>query len=102
MRGPYSTACALPRYAAVVAFLLVTRIGAPALAQQPTPVCGGEEIARGVVRHVDDARTFTLDDGREVRLAGIEVPLPPLPKEANQEADPPPPAVPQPGRRWKL
>jgi endonuclease YncB( thermonuclease family) len=53
---------------------------APALAenqhpnQQSAGVCGGDEIARGTVRRVLDGRTFVLEDGREVRLAAIEVP----------------------------
>src|ERR1700720_2012146 len=38
------------------------------------PICGGDVIARGVAKHVIDGRTFALDDGREVRLAAIEVP----------------------------
>jgi len=38
------------------------------------PICGGDVIARGVAKHVIDGRSFTLDDGREVRLAAIEVP----------------------------
>ena len=44
--------------------------------EQPNaaPICGGDVIARGVAKHVIDGRTFTLDDGREVRLAAIEVP----------------------------
>jgi endonuclease YncB( thermonuclease family) len=37
--------------------------------------CGGEEIGRGSVGRVVDGRSFVLDDGREVRLAGIETPL---------------------------
>jgi endonuclease YncB( thermonuclease family) len=43
--------------------------------EQPndTPICGGDVIARGVAKHVIDGRTFALDDGREVRLAAIEV-----------------------------
>jgi hypothetical protein len=36
-------------------------------------VCGGDEIARGTVGKILDGRTFVLDDGREVRLAAIEV-----------------------------
>jgi len=36
-------------------------------------VCGGDEIARGTVNKILDGRTFVLDDGREVRLAAIEV-----------------------------
>ena len=43
-----------------------------ALAQQGQ-VCGGDEIARGTVGKILDGRTFALDDGREVRLAAIEV-----------------------------
>ena len=41
--------------------------------------CGGETVARGTVTRIIDGRTFVLDDGREVRLAGIEVP--PLPQQ---------------------
>jgi endonuclease YncB( thermonuclease family) len=54
----------------------------PALAQQAAKKavaalpCGGEEIARGSVSRVLDGRTFVLDDGREVRLAGIETASP--------------------------
>ena len=36
-------------------------------------VCGGDEIARGNVGKILDGRTFVLEDGREVRLAAIEV-----------------------------
>jgi endonuclease YncB( thermonuclease family) len=39
--------------------------------------CGGGEIARGHVDRVVDGRDFVLDDGRQVHLAAIEVPLPP-------------------------
>jgi endonuclease YncB( thermonuclease family) len=40
---------------------------------QPAPACGGEIIARGAATGALDGRTFTLADGREVRLAAIEV-----------------------------
>jgi endonuclease YncB( thermonuclease family) len=48
----------------------------PAAAQtaQASPLCGGEELARGTVSRVIDGLTFVLGDGREVRLAAIEVP----------------------------
>src|SRR5262249_52820663 len=46
----------------------------PRAEMTPAPSCGAEEIARGTVRTVLDGRTFVLDDGREVRLAAIEVP----------------------------
>ena len=39
--------------------------------------CGGETAATATVTRVIDGRTFVLNDGREVRLAAIEVP--PLP-----------------------
>src|SRR5580700_8261725 len=62
--------------AAALAVKLAALIGCSgAMAQeQPAPVCGGDVIAHGVVKHVIDGRSFKLDDGREVRLAAIEVP----------------------------
>ena len=46
-----------------------------AAAQQAAPVpCGGVEFAHGTVGRVVDGSTFVLDDGREVRLAAIDVP----------------------------
>ena len=44
--------------------------------EQPklVPICGGDVIAHGVAKRVIDGRTFTLDDGSEVRLTAIEVP----------------------------
>jgi len=41
---------------------------------QPPIVCGGETLARGTASRVADGRSFVLDDGRDVRLAAIEVP----------------------------
>jgi len=43
-------------------------------------ICGGDVVARGSAGRTIDGRTFALDDGREIRLAGIEVP--PLPQES--------------------
>jgi len=63
---------------AAVAAALSSAGSFPAQAQQAAKKavaaspCGGEEIARGSVSRVVDGRTFVLDDGREVRLAGIE------------------------------
>ncbi len=44
--------------------------------EQPNvaPACGGDVIAHGTAQRVIDGRTFALDDGREVRLAAVEVP----------------------------
>jgi len=52
-----------------------------AASEQDRQVCGGDEIARGTVGKILDGRTFMLDDGREVRLAAIEV-------EPQDRADP--------------
>ena len=46
---------------------------------RPTTSCRFEPAGTGKVRTVTDGRSFTLEDGREIRLAGIEVPLPPGP-----------------------
>ena len=43
--------------------------------------CSGETLAAGTVSRVLDGRTFVREDGREVRLAGIEVPHLPQPLE---------------------
>lgn len=47
---------------------------------EPATACGGKTIARGGASRFVDGRTFVLEDSREVRLAGIEVP--PLAQEA--------------------
>jgi endonuclease YncB( thermonuclease family) len=61
-----------------------------ALAQQQQSqislsACGADEIARGTVSRITDGRTVTLDNGREVRLAAIEVP--PLPQDSGAAPD---------------
>ena len=48
----------------------------------PSTACRFEAAGAGKVRAVIDGRSFTLDDGREIRLAGIEVPPPPRPGES--------------------
>lgn len=50
------------------------KIGAAENPPQPSALCGGEIFARGSAGRVIDGRTFMLGDGREVRLAAIEVP----------------------------
>ena len=48
-----------------------------AMAQEQPGVahpCGGDVIAHGIARRAVDGRSFVLADGREVRLAAIEVP----------------------------
>jgi endonuclease YncB( thermonuclease family) len=71
--------------AAVIAAALVIFGGDCAGAQerpQPAFACGGETLARGTASRVIDGRTFVLDDGREIRLAAIEVPPLSSPGEA--------------------
>jgi len=48
--------------------------------------CRGEPAGTAKVRAVIDARSFILDDGREIRLAGIEVPPPPAAGETGARA----------------
>jgi endonuclease YncB( thermonuclease family) len=57
-----------------------------AAAQDFSVPCGSGEIGRGTVSRVIDGRSFVLDDGREVRLAAIEVP--PLPRAQEIDAAP--------------
>ena len=70
--------------AATLAAVSVARCGCLCAAAQELPApavpCGGDEIARGNVSHIVDGRTFVLNDGREVHLAAIEVPLLALPQ----------------------
>lgn len=47
---------------------------------QPSSACGSDIMARVTASQVSDGRTFVLADGREVRLAAIEVP--PLSQES--------------------
>ena len=68
--------------AAAAAWGLALALGCGSAAAQhrapkavPGVLCGTEEFPHGVVSRVIDGRTFVLDDGREVRLAAIEVPL---------------------------
>jgi endonuclease YncB( thermonuclease family) len=46
---------------------------------RPSTFCRFEPAGTGKVRAITDGRSFTLEDGREIRLAGIEVPLLPGP-----------------------
>jgi endonuclease YncB( thermonuclease family) len=59
------------------AIALATPVHAAARKSSTPAACQRETVATGTVRAVVDGRTFMLTDGREVRLAGIEVP--PLP-----------------------
>jgi endonuclease YncB( thermonuclease family) len=69
--------------AAFAALLACGCFGANAQERPQTSACGGEAIAQARAGRVIDGRTFALDDGREVRLAAIEVPQLPLPGETD-------------------
>src|SRR5580658_5678723 len=64
--------------AAALAVKLAALCGCSGAMAQEQPsagyLCGGDMIAQGIARRAVDGRTFVLDDGREVRLAAIEVP----------------------------
>jgi endonuclease YncB( thermonuclease family) len=53
----------------------------------PSTACRFEGVSSGKVRAIADGRSFVLDDGREIRLAGIEVPFPPAPGETGERAE---------------
>lgn len=71
-------------FAVAIAGAFVMSNRGHAIPQEQAYACGGNEIARATVSRISDGRTFTLADGREVRLAAIEVPLMPLQQQSNQ------------------
>src|SRR5262249_5826379 len=54
---------------------------------RPLSACRFEIAGRGSVRAIIDGRSFIVEDGREIRLAGIEVPLPPASGESGPRAE---------------
>ena len=54
---------------------------------RPLSNCRFEAAGTGTVRAITDGRSFILEDGREIRLAGIEVPLPPAAGESGPRAE---------------
>jgi hypothetical protein len=63
-------------------------------AQAAESVCRLEPLGTSIVVSVLDGRSFLLDDGREVRLAGLHVPL--LVRRATSRTSP----AARPKRRW--
>jgi endonuclease YncB( thermonuclease family) len=55
--------------------------------------CPREIIGEGIVKAVIDSASLALEDGREVKLAGIEVPLPPGTEPPSGSAVPPAPVA---------
>src|SRR5262249_17540482 len=61
---------------------------APARAESATlSACRFQAVAIAKVRAITDGRSFILEDGREVRLAGIEIPLAPAQGESGAKAE---------------
>jgi endonuclease YncB( thermonuclease family) len=65
---------------------------APAFGQSRAPVstkpaCHLDVLGTAEVAAIVDGRSFLLQDGREIRLPGIEVPLSPLPGETGARAE---------------
>jgi micrococcal nuclease len=87
-RGVALTAALAIALAIALGLAMAASILAPALAQgrRPAPErCHLESV--GGVGAVIDGRSFLLDDGREIRLPGIEVPLLPRAGETGVPAD---------------
>jgi endonuclease YncB( thermonuclease family) len=61
-------------WALFIAAGLMTGSVLDARAQAPVSSCGSDDMLAGRVAKVLDGRSFVLDDGREVRLAALEVP----------------------------
>jgi endonuclease YncB( thermonuclease family) len=68
------------------AFCAIAPPSAQAQGHPSTSGCRFDVFGAGRVAKVHDGRTFILDDGREVRLAAIEVPLAPEPGETGPAA----------------
>ncbi len=68
---------------AVIACAIALAAPAHAAARQSSApaACQRETVATGTVKAIVDGRTFVLADGREIRLAGIEVPSGPATPE---------------------
>jgi endonuclease YncB( thermonuclease family) len=75
-------------FAVAIACAFVASDRVRVLAQEQTRPCGSDEIARATVSRISDGRTFTLADGREVRLAAVEMPPMPMRQESGQATPP--------------
>jgi endonuclease YncB( thermonuclease family) len=60
------------RQAGAFALVLAVQFASIAQLQAREAPCMGERVAEGRVAAIIDARTFRMQDGREVRLAGVE------------------------------
>jgi endonuclease YncB( thermonuclease family) len=92
--------CRRAGVAALIAGAIVLAPAAQAAARKspaPTP-CQPTTVATGIVKAIIDGRSFMLTDGREVRLAGIDVPpLATTPAPIKAAATTAPSGAPDPG-----
>jgi endonuclease YncB( thermonuclease family) len=87
-RGNVAATTVFGLFGMLVAAVAWASAEARAQTRPPAPnVCKAEVFGTGTVATVMDGRSFTLADGREIRLAGIEVPLPPAPGETGTTAE---------------
>jgi endonuclease YncB( thermonuclease family) len=85
MGGRWDVALARICCMSCMAIVLAT---APARTQSGMlTACRFEAAGTAKVRAITDGRSFILEDGREVRLAGIEVPLPPAAGESAPQGE---------------
>src|SRR3954470_14718819 len=61
-------------WAPVIAAGILVGAAINARAEDAAVLCGSAEVAGGQVVRISDGRSFVLDDGREIRLAALEVP----------------------------
>jgi endonuclease YncB( thermonuclease family) len=88
MRGRWSFGVAVVGWICGLAAAIAAPAPSRTQAKVPMPThCQLEDVGMGKVAAVIDGRSFVLDDGREFRLAGIEVPPPPRPGETGARAD---------------
>jgi endonuclease YncB( thermonuclease family) len=59
----------------IIAAGLLAGTALHARAQDASSRCGSQIVSTGRVTSIIDGRSFVLDDGREIRLAALEVPL---------------------------
>ena len=62
-------------WAPIIAAGLLAGAALDARAQATSSRCGSGAVSAGRVATIVDGRSFVLDDGREIRLAALEVPM---------------------------
>src|SRR5262249_13747331 len=87
MGGRWHVALARFCWISCVAGAVVLPTAAARAQAAPSSACGCDIAGTGSVGASTDGRSFILEDGREIRLAGIEVPLAPASGESAPRAE---------------